>query len=124
MKGRVFFNLLNGNVYESTPGRRLLPGLTKDERASGRSTAQAFTIIGCALASPGVEMPMVDHAGCRGGDEYLCNKVKSLIASNNLKGFKVMASGSDPYRPGKSINVLVFNPLVPIEDLLDAYNKA
>lgn len=56
-------------------------------RNTGRSTIQAFEAIARAMKAPRTRVYLHDHSGVPRGDEWLANKVKSIVARLDMQCF-------------------------------------
>jgi hypothetical protein len=58
-----------------------------EERATGRSTAQALRAIAAAINQPYTAIDLKDHSGTPGGNRYLLEQAKKMVAQLELKHF-------------------------------------
>ncbi|AUO78195.1 hypothetical protein RsoPWF2_32 [Ralstonia phage vRsoP-WF2] len=70
------------------PKRNTLTGwvIYDAERATGRSTAIALSLLGKAIANPGVAVQIREHHGTRPADESLMRLMRDMVFRLGLKG--------------------------------------
>lgn len=112
----MYVNILNKSVV-ADKGKYMSAFEFHSARCTGKSLATAMLCVSQAILSPLSKVYINDHAGTRQANRHTLMLAKGVIARQQLRGIKCVEDHKGCY--------VVFDPLVPLEDLLDAYkNKA
>lgn len=94
---------------------------TQENRATGRTTGQALRLIGTAMGQPGKSIGILDHHDASSGrldgnaTNSLVYRMMELISAAKLLGFTVA-------RDSLGKHVIIYNPLVPVEQVVEEWH--